>query len=54
MTQPTAKQVKEYNRKVAALSARVLQGGDLDADSLARSYGLPLADVKRALSARRN
>lgn len=49
MSKPTAKEIKQFNARMAALSARLAAGGPFDAVSLSRSYGLPLRDVEREI-----
>lgn len=48
----SAKELKQHAVRFEALKLRIAAGGELDAASLSRSYGLPLSDVERELRSR--
>lgn len=46
-----ATQAKQQDAKVAALRARISSGGNLNPETLAQSYGLPLEFVRNEVAA---
>lgn len=50
--QPTRKEVAAYKARIAALSAHLINSQNRDPESLARSYGLPVADVERLIQSK--
>lgn len=45
----TKKSIQEFQRKMAALASHLRNGGSKNAETLSRSYGLPLPDVERVI-----